>query len=475
LFNPDFYGNPGDGSYVIGGAYFETAGYIGILPMVLAMLTLLRLRKTLVNAEPMRRSRMLFFVLVAVITLILAFGNQTPIYPLLYRYVPTFNLFQAPARWLLLTMFALTMLAAETASTWETTYRIKRNLRLTIAVAVGLAILGAVMAVALPNATDIMRQMTRGIGVLGVLIGLAAVMLLVQPAKDSPRRAWWQIAVLVFVAGDLVWANRVSNPTIAPSFYAEQCPREAVQGRIYVDKDAEQATLEAALPFKDYPYAVAHADEFRCSGLPNLNLLDDVPYFNNFDPLRPAWFETITEMLGQSAAVRQAAQVGRIVGGDAAPSETELLRAWIAPRAVIATSTEDAQAKMLAPDWNPRETVILMDDADLSLLTAAGEQDTVQIVDETSQYLLINTNNVEAGVLYIADTYYPGWVARVDGLPVQIHRANIGFRAVLLPAGARLVELIYAPLSFRFGEIISVASLMVFGVLLVISVVRGRR
>lgn len=480
LFNPDFFGNPGDGSYVIGGAYFETAAYIGVLPIVLTVVTLLRFRKVLASAAPARRARLIFFALVAVITLILAFGNQTPIYPMLYRYVPTFNLFQAPARWLLLTVFSLTMIAAETISTWETTYRGKRNLRLMMACGIGLALLGLLLSVIMPDATPIMRQMARGIAVLGVLLGLTAELLMSQPPKDSPRRLQWQLVALIFVAADLVWANRVSNPSIYPSFYRETCEYPAVQGRLYWDSEDEQTKVGQVLPFKDYPFTVANANAFRCSMLPNLNVLDRYHYFNNFDPLRPAWVETVSGMLNESAAIRQAAQVqaqASLIPENPLLTamhvdEGDFPRAWIAPRAVIATNTEDARAKMLAADWNPRTTVILMDQADLSALPTAGETATVTIADESPQYLVMQTDYPTAGVLYVADTYYPGWEAAIDGQPAPILRANIGFRAVILPAGKHTVEMTYMPSSFRLGVIVSLAALAVFAMLVIIAVIR---
>ena len=56
-----------------------------------------------------------------------------------------------------------------------------------------------------------------------------------------------------------------------------------------------------------------------------------------------------------------------------------------------------------------------------------------------------------AGFLVLADSHDPGWRARVDGEPAEILRANWAFRAVQVPAGRHVVELRYAPTSFRVG------------------------
>jgi hypothetical protein len=59
---------------------------------------------------------------------------------------------------------------------------------------------------------------------------------------------------------------------------------------------------------------------------------------------------------------------------------------------------------------------------------------------------------VEApGYLVVADTWYPGWQARVDGERVDILRANYAFRAVPLEAGEQTVEMVYRPASILWG------------------------
>ena len=62
-------------------------------------------------------------------------------------------------------------------------------------------------------------------------------------------------------------------------------------------------------------------------------------------------------------------------------------------------------------------------------------------------------------LLVLADVDYPGWVARVDGRPVEILRANFAFRAVPVPAGAHRVTFRYEPASFLVGSIVSIVTL----------------
>ncbi|MBM3811506.1 MAG: hypothetical protein FJW20_07700 [Acidimicrobiia bacterium] len=63
------------------------------------------------------------------------------------------------------------------------------------------------------------------------------------------------------------------------------------------------------------------------------------------------------------------------------------------------------------------------------------------------------------GMLMMNDTYYPGWTARLNGQPAELHRVNGSQRGVVLPAGRHLVEVSYRPTSVYAGFVLSVLGL----------------
>jgi uncharacterized membrane protein YfhO len=65
-----------------------------------------------------------------------------------------------------------------------------------------------------------------------------------------------------------------------------------------------------------------------------------------------------------------------------------------------------------------------------------------------------------SGYLVLADTWYPGWQATVDGERVELLRANYAFRAVSLDAGDHVVEMSYRPWSVYLGVAVSVGMLV---------------
>jgi len=81
--------------------------------------------------------------------------------------------------------------------------------------------------------------------------------------------------------------------------------------------------------------------------------------------------------------------------------------------------------------------------------------DTVRIVEYSDMHVEIAVRASQQGLLVLADTYYPGWEAAVDGVPAHIYRTNYLFRGVLVGPGEHRVTFDYRPASFRRGAWIS--------------------
>ena len=84
-----------------------------------------------------------------------------------------------------------------------------------------------------------------------------------------------------------------------------------------------------------------------------------------------------------------------------------------------------------------------------------GPPGQAQILKYENQFVIIQAENATAGVLVLADSFYPGWRVYVDGKEEQLFRANYFFRGVNLATGKHLVEFKYEPYSFKIGSIIS--------------------
>jgi hypothetical protein len=105
---------------------------------------------------------------------------------------------------------------------------------------------------------------------------------------------------------------------------------------------------------------------------------------------------------------------------------------------------------------------------------SAGAPDQVSILQYAAERVLVKATLGGNGLLVLADMWYPGWRAYVDGAEQPIYRVYHAFRGVYVPAGSHTVEFVYQPTAIASGAIVSVASLTALLVAVRLAT-RGRR
>jgi Bacterial membrane protein YfhO len=97
----------------------------------------------------------------------------------------------------------------------------------------------------------------------------------------------------------------------------------------------------------------------------------------------------------------------------------------------------------------------------------ASARESARLVDERDpDRVRIQARLDDAGYLVLADTYYPGWEALVDGERAPIFPADLMFRAVHVAAGEHTIEFRYRPASFRRGLMLFACGLVAMALLL---------
>ena len=91
-----------------------------------------------------------------------------------------------------------------------------------------------------------------------------------------------------------------------------------------------------------------------------------------------------------------------------------------------------------------------------------GAHGEAHVVSYEPGRISVNVQTFESAILVVADAIYPGWRVRIDGEEAALMRANMLFKAVLVPAGAHGVVFSYEPAAFSLGASISIASLAAF-------------
>ncbi len=82
------------------------------------------------------------------------------------------------------------------------------------------------------------------------------------------------------------------------------------------------------------------------------------------------------------------------------------------------------------------------------------------VLERTASRVTVEAEASQDCVLVLADAYYPGWKAAVDGQATALFPVYHVFRGLVLPEGKHIVTYQYEPLSFRIGLLISTVTLI---------------
>ncbi len=156
-------------------------------------------------------------------------------------------------------------------------------------------------------------------------------------------------------------------------------------------------------------------------------------------------------------------------------------RAYLVPAARAVGSAAAAWKAVAAPSFNPRRTVVLegVDSRESGNDRGRADgQDTpgsARLTSDRPQRVAIAVEAAADAWLVLADAWFPGWAATLDGTSTPVLRANYLVRAVAVPVGRHEVVFSYDPPGYATGRTVSSVAWGVLGVALVATVLLGRR
>jgi hypothetical protein len=95
-----------------------------------------------------------------------------------------------------------------------------------------------------------------------------------------------------------------------------------------------------------------------------------------------------------------------------------------------------------------KNTLLLENIIPIAISSGSGSA-TLMTSSLNSQAYAVDSNS--PALLYVSDSYYPGWKATVNGKEEPVYRANYNFRAVLIPTGKSIVIFTYTPSWWGFA------------------------
>ena len=436
--------------------------YVGVTGLFLALIALWR-----------RVSGAWFWGAVALIALLWSFGGNSVVFPALYNILPGLRFFRGQERAAYLVANSLAILAgmgAARLAIWDTggDYPSALRLRVWLTGAFRLALLFTALIFAAWIGTPEAFGGVIGVVVLTLLV--VGILMLLIPAITGyarPAYVWGIAALLVF---ELFTVNMDADPVYDP------VPPDT---QIATDPPPDHVTAvlaDTAIPFR--------VDGFRGLG-DNYGSLYGVQDIHGISPL---WLDSAFTLIEgeipdpvawELFAVRyvytdwqELPVASEIIGTGTDRYGAINIHRLSDPRPFAlllsdaAMMGDDAQAySILAdPGFNPRHTLLIEGDPGIAL--TAAEPIPATITRFEPELIEINASTPTPALLSVALIDYPGWEAAVNGTTAPIYRAYGGLTAVSVPAGDSTVRLIYNPLSYRIGALLSLvtwASLLAVG------------
>lgn len=442
---PYVHGDISDNTYVGPPFFWEDYGYVGLATVLLAIYGGVRDR---------RRSVVAFTIAMTLLGYFIVLGAATPVYRVIYLVIPGMKLFRFPTRFLIVVELGLALLGAIGLT------RLRADLGrrpATTRVAGPIA-----MALCAVTVVDLIAHQPRQNPMVRARDWLAA-----PPSVEVIRRETSQPRTFTPRHRDLhrrMFLAAHGWTDVRPYFELRNLLEPNTGGGLW---DTPSADCYAGISARWY--IDVWSDHNRESSL--------VQYFSliDFDAgrlrLHPA-LSRILPMYGVTHVLSPYPQDPQVLDFVARSDNAYIYRVNGAARvrfvqaARAVSDDREAAGRLMAADFDPDREILLHDVVDGSVhatLSEAGNPiagGKAAITHEDQRELAIDVQAPADGFLLLADTYYPGWTARVDGQSTPLYRANISLRGIRVPRGRHDVRFTYDAPGTNTGLAITVVAVL---------------
>ena len=482
LLAPGFFGDMAHQPYWGRWIFWEANAFMGVLGFALAIYGAMRRDITGKAA----------LLLAVAASLLLALGDNTPLYRLLYEWLPLFDRFRGTAKFMALAVLPLTLLAGYGLDRMLR----ERTVRLT-AIAGGAAVAAALCAGAF---------LVRSSDWSGVMAAMEATG---QSYIDPVRNANPGFIALgqAFASLGLLFAGLTLAVGVCAAFWVRREPRAAiVLGALAVAEVFAFARMQRpmsdsvqAVPAQVASVLAADPGDYRILNFPQPDSAMSLHAYDvwGYDPNVTRRYAELVEWLGggDPAAATQygnfhrlhallsmlrlkyliAREGGelRILQGEKAPlPHLQLVGSYR-----VARQRDEILHAMGETGFDPRREVILEQDPRPAPV-ATSSPGSARVLRQGTDFLEVEADLAAPSVLLVTDAWASGWRARALPGSVQQHYeimpADYALQGIALQSGHHVLRLEYAPAAFRIGAIVSLAAWLAWIVALSLVVRRAR-
>lgn len=429
-----------------------------------------------------------FFVGTLVIALLWAMGGYTPFYQIPYALVPGTKFFRAPSTMLFVVAFCFAVLAAMGA---ERLLRGEFKRTALVAVCLVLAFLGvfALLGLLTNSALSIADQRLADrvianepalkAGALRMLMfaALAAVVAWGVAGRQLSRDLGGALLVAV-VAADLWSVVRTYFQFSPPAaqLYAADAAIEYLQKQKAPFRVAQVGPTQGNIRDVNLRYDglmsfglsavqgyhgnhIARYDLLTGEGTPPAQLANP-----NFWRLANAqYFLTDIAEFPIDSVTRVVGPVKNSAGNDVyvyrIPGDQSY--AWVTPAFVTQADDNVAAQTVLDPRFDVRRAAVFAPAPGIEGTSVSALPEALPIAAAVTAWrpgaatIQLNAPAPKGAALVVSENFYPGWQATVDGKPAPLGRANVSLLGVVLPEGARTIELTFVNAPYVTGRLVT--------------------
>ena len=521
---PKFFGDPHvEGTYWGGLGYWDICGYVGIGPLAAILAVALSWQKLfgrnkpeppnegIASASQSRAGFAAFHLVLAGLALFLALGRYNPAFRLLYEWVPGFDRFRVPSRWLFIWQFStatiLAVVLEKTLGEREGRRSTNRPALLAVGLLAAALLAAALLSSALMKATGILannpgfdpssgrlldlqlRNWTAGS--LGRAAAFAAGWLVLfaiaaRQIGSSRRRLLPPLAALLVLADVLTFG--VTMPTTQPPRQqtAEFYPRSPViefmaprlddhrflclddvhfwwKSRNLPELWADRAGMAGLRDARGYyPLCLrwfghfvnamsSRELDFLMPGMLSISRPINVRLLSMLDVELLLSYDNLT-----TAALRGARRTD--FGLNLFTVASRRGPAFAARARPTGGMTDAQEIELLTSPAFDAEKYALASAAPTTTETPRAETtpSSVTVARPTPGHIRLEAVCGPAtDFVVVSEAYHPGWQATLDGRPARVVRANHALIGVYVPQGRHQVDLRFRPASFRVGLYLS--------------------
>lgn len=484
LFAPDFFGNPATRNYWLNGTYIERVSYIGLLPLIFAAYAVLKRQNLTVW----------FFTLSSFIALLLSFDT------LLSRFFYSLNLplisNSVPTRIMFVFCFSASILAAFGFEHFE---KLKKKDDYLL---ISLLIIGAVFIILwifVFGSQTLFQDQTwiknlaiskRNLILPTVIFGLSLILMLIRHNFSRFKKHVLIVLILLTVFDLYYFFQKITPFSPIQSVYPKTdvltklksiqgIDRSWGYGSGYMESNIQ--TFEKiytadgydALHIKRYGELVSSSANGKIPEIIPRSEAEIVRGFGSSDLRNNANRQRILNLLGVKYIIHKVS-----LDNDTNPdyqtfNDSIYQLAWdkgkwqiyenkdSLPRIslfgdyIVENDRNKIIHKIYDPAFNLKKTLILEERLPGDFITGEDKDSDLKILEYSPNKIIAETYSTENSLLFVSDSYFPGWKVTIDREEGKIYRADFAFRAVPVSKGNHEVVFSYSSNSFNLGLKIS--------------------